>query len=70
MSGIPKFGKNWLDHFIPDQEMQNIFLTSEVVRNVIMLQCVYFTSLYGELLKYKWSFGNNQQLSKSLIENS
>ena len=21
MSGIPKFGKNWLDNFIPDEEM-------------------------------------------------
>jgi len=21
MSGIPKFGKNWLDNFIPDPEM-------------------------------------------------
>ncbi|CDW76407.1 pyrroline-5-carboxylate reductase [Stylonychia lemnae] len=31
MSGIPKFGKNWLDNFIPDDEMQNVFLTSEVL---------------------------------------
>jgi hypothetical protein len=37
MTGIPKFGKNWLDNFIPDEDMQNTFLTSEVVRNVIML---------------------------------
>ena len=37
MSGIPKFGKNWLDNFIPDEEMQNTFMTSEVVRNVLML---------------------------------
>lgn len=50
MTGIPKFGKSWLDNFIPDEEMQNTFLTSEVVRNVIMLQCVYYTSVYGEIL--------------------
>ena len=37
MSGIPKFGKNWLDNFIPDEEMQNTFMTSEIVRNVLML---------------------------------
>jgi len=47
MSGIPKFGKNWLDNFIPDDEMQNVFLTSEVVRNVLMLQCVYYASVYS-----------------------
>jgi hypothetical protein len=50
MTGIPKFGKNWLDNFIPDEDMQNTFLTSEVVRNVIMLQCVFYTSVYGEIL--------------------
>jgi hypothetical protein len=37
MTGIPKFGKSWLDNFIPDEDLQNTFLTSEVVRNVIML---------------------------------
>ena len=51
MTGIPKFGKNWLDNFIPDEDLQNTFLTSEVVRNVIMLQCVYLTSVYGEILR-------------------
>ena len=51
MSGIPKFGKSWLENFIPDEELQNTFLTSEVVRNVLMLQCVYLTSVYGELLR-------------------
>jgi len=51
MTGIPKFGKNWLDNFIPDEELQNTFLTSEVVRNVVMLQCVYVTSVYGEIIK-------------------
>ena len=56
MSGIPKFGKNWLDNFIPDEEMQNTFLTSEVVRNVLMLQSVYYASVYNELLRYKQSF--------------
>ena len=71
MSGIPKFGKNWLDNFIPDEDMQNIFMTSEVVRNIIMLQSVYFASIYCELLRYKQSFNiaNAAQLSKSL-ENS
>ena len=51
MTGIPKFGKSWLDNFIPDEELQNTFLTSEVVRNVIMLQCVWYTSVYGEILQ-------------------
>ena len=37
MQGVPKFGKNWLDNFIPNEEMQNTFITSEVVRNVLML---------------------------------
>ena len=51
MTGIPKFGKNWLDNFIPDEDMQNTFLTSEVVRNVIMLQCVYYASIYCDILR-------------------
>lgn len=51
MNGIPKFGKSWLENFIPDEELQNTFLTSEVVRNVVMLQCVYLTSVYGEVLR-------------------
>ena len=58
MSGIPKFGKNWLDNFIPDEDMQNVFLTSEVVRNVLMLQAVYYASLFYDLYRYKQSFGN------------
>ena len=58
MSGIPKFGKNWLDNFIPDEQMQSIFMTSEVVRNVAMLQCVYYASLYNDLWLYKHSFVN------------
>ena len=56
MSGIPKFGKNWLDNFIPDEEMQNTFMTSEVVRNVIMLQCMFFSSIYYELFLYKHTY--------------
>ena len=56
MSGIPKFGKNWLDNFIPDEEMQNTFMTSEVVRNVLMLQCTYYASIYNELVMYKHTF--------------
>ena len=60
MSGIPKFGKNWLDNFIPDEEMQNTFMTSEVVRNVVMLQCVYYASVYNDLVLYKHSFINNR----------
>jgi hypothetical protein len=51
MTGIPKFGKNWLDNFIPDEELQNTFLTSEVVRNVLMLQCVYLASVYSDILR-------------------
>ena len=61
MSGIPKFGKNWLDNFIPDEEMQNTFMTSEVVRNVLMLQCIYFASVFNELVLYKHTFINQKQ---------
>ena len=60
LSGIPKFGKNWLDNFIPDEEMQNTFMTSEVVRNVLMLQCVYFASIFNELVIYKHTFINQR----------
>lgn len=60
MSGIPKFGKNWLDNFIPDEEMQNTFMTSEVVRNVVMLQCIYYASVYNELVLYKHTFINGR----------
>lgn len=60
MSGIPKFGKNWLDNFIPDEELQNTFMTSEVVRNVIMLQCMYFASIYNELFLYKHTFATHK----------
>ena len=58
MSGIPKFGKNWLDNFIPDEEMQNTFMTSEVVRNVLMLQCIFYASVYNELVLYKHTYIN------------
>lgn len=61
MSGIPKFGKNWLDNFIPDTSMQEIFMTSEVVRNVSMLQCIYYASLFNDLWLYKHSFVNRNQ---------
>jgi len=60
MSGIPKFGKNWLDNFIPDEEMQNTFMTSEVVRNVVMLQCIYYAFVYYELVTYKHTFINQR----------
>ena len=60
MSGIPKFGKNWLDNFIPDEEMQNTFMTSEVVRNVLMLQCVFYASVFNDLALYKHTFINQR----------
>lgn len=60
MSGIPKFGKNWLDNFIPDEEMQNTFMTSEVVRNVLMLQCIFYASVYNELVLYKHTYINQK----------
>ena len=53
MSGITSFGQNWLDNFIPNEEMQNVFMTSEVIRNVLMLQCTYLASVYHELSRYK-----------------
>jgi len=62
MSGIPKFGKNWLDNFIPDEEMQNTFMTSEIVRNVLMLQCVFFCSVFNELALYKHTFSNQRNI--------
>jgi len=56
MSGMPRFGKQWLDNFISDQELQNIFLTSEVVRNLVMLECVFFASVFNDLILYKQAF--------------
>jgi hypothetical protein len=56
MSGMPRFGKQWLDNFIDDPELQNTFLTSEVVRNVLMLQCIFFASIYNDLMIYKQAF--------------
>ena len=56
MSGMPKFGKQWLDKFIEDPELQNTFLTSEVVRNVLMLQCIFFSSVFNDLILYKQAF--------------
>lgn len=40
--------------------MQNTFMTSEVVRNVLMLQCVYFASIFNELVIYKHTFINQR----------
>lgn len=62
MSGIPKFGKHWLDNFIPDEEMQNTFMTSEVVRNVVMLQCIYYASIYNDLVLYKHTYINQKEM--------
>ncbi len=56
MSGMPRFGKQWLDNFIADQELQNTFLTSEVVRNLVMLECVFFASVFNDLILYKQAF--------------
>jgi hypothetical protein len=56
MSGMPKFGKQWLDNFIEDPDLQNTFITSEVVRNIVMLQCVFYASVYNDLILYKQAF--------------
>jgi hypothetical protein len=56
MSGMPKFGKQWLDNFIEDTDLQNTFITSEVVRNLLMLQCIFYASVYNDLLLYKQAF--------------
>lgn len=53
MSGMPKFGKQWLDNFISDIDLQNTFLTSEVVRNIVMLQCIFYASVFNDLILYK-----------------
>ena len=33
-------------------------MTSEIVRNVLMLQCVYYASVFNELVLYKHTFVN------------
>jgi hypothetical protein len=33
-----------------------------------MLQCVYFASIYGELLRYKLSFANSQLKSNEVSQ--
>lgn len=53
---MPKFGKQWLDNFIADSELQNTFLQSEVVRNLIMLQCIFYASIFNDLIIYKQAF--------------
>jgi hypothetical protein len=70
MQGVPKFGKNWLDNFIPNEEMQNVFITSEVVRNVLMLQCIYVANVYNELLSYKLKFVSQEVKDESIAEKS
>ena len=56
MSGMPKFGKQWLDNFIADAELQNTFISSEVVRNLVMLQCIFYASIFNDLIIYKQAF--------------
>ena len=61
MSGMPKFGKQWLNNFIADSELQNAFVTSEVVRNMVMLQCLFYASVYNDLMLYKHAFLEKDQ---------
>lgn len=56
MSGMPKYGKQWLNNFITDPELQNTFITSEVVRNMVMLQCLFYASVCNDLMLYKHAF--------------
>jgi NADP oxidoreductase coenzyme F420-dependent len=69
---MPKFSKQWLDNFITDPELQQTFITSEVVRNALMLQCVFMASVYNDLLLYKHAFLNQTRPqdsgSKSALE--
>jgi hypothetical protein len=65
-SGMPKFGKHQLDNFIKDPELQQQFVTSEVVRNALMLQCVYIASVHNDLLQYKHAQLNQAQGQDSL----
>ena len=44
--------------------MQNIFMTSEVVRNVLMLQSVYMASLYNELFRYRQRLISTSDVAK------
>jgi len=40
--------------------MQQLYVTSEVVRNIIMLQCLYLAKVYRDLLNYKLSYAKNR----------
>jgi hypothetical protein len=57
-TGMPKFSKQWLDNFITDPDLQQTFITSEVVRNALMLQCIFMASVYNDLILYKHAFMN------------
>ena len=59
-SHLPTFGQNWMDHFIPDKEMQKHNITSKIVRNIVMLQSIYLAKVYRDLLKYKLSYAKNK----------
>jgi glutamyl-tRNA reductase len=39
-------------------------MTSEIVRNVLMLQCVYYASVFNELVLYKHTFPNQDSPKK------
>lgn len=62
---MPKFGKHQLENFIKDPELQQQFVTSEVVRNALMLQCVYIASIHNDLLQYKHTFMNQQDQAQA-----
>ena len=37
-------------------------MTSEVVRNVVMLQCIYYASVYNDLVLYKHTYINQKDM--------
>jgi hypothetical protein len=45
-------------------------MTSEIVRNVLMLECVYFASIYNELFLYKHTFANQKPNENARDQNN
>lgn len=52
-SSLQSIGTSWLNKFLPDIKMQQAYVTSAVVKNVIMLQCVYIARIFKDLNRAK-----------------
>ena len=53
LQNLPQVGQSWLNQFLPDVKMQQTCVTSEIVRNVILIQCLYMTKIVYELQRTK-----------------